>query len=79
MLVIPAIDLKDGRCVRLRQGDMREETVYSEDPAAMALYWEGLGARLLHVVDLNGAIEGEPRNFSQIEAILKRAAVPVQI
>lgn len=79
MLVIPAIDLKDGRCVRLRQGDMREETVYSEDPAAMALYWEGLGARLLHVVDLNGAIEGEPRNFSQIEAILKRAAGPVQI
>ncbi|MEC4669696.1 MAG: HisA/HisF-related TIM barrel protein, partial [Nitrospirota bacterium] len=57
MLVIPAIDLKDGRCVRLRQGDMRLETVYSDDPPAMAQQWERLGARLLHVVDLNGAME----------------------
>ncbi|MGH7206950.1 MAG: 1-(5-phosphoribosyl)-5-[(5-phosphoribosylamino)methylideneamino]imidazole-4-carboxamide isomerase [Nitrospiraceae bacterium] len=79
MLVIPAIDLKDGRCVRLRQGDMSEETVYSGDPAATALRWEGLGARLLHVVDLNGAIEGQPRNLPQIEAILKAVSVPVQI
>ncbi len=79
MLVIPAIDLKDGRCVRLRQGDMSEETVYSEDPAAMALRWEGLGARLLHVVDLNGAIEGQPRNLPQIEAILKAVSIPIQV
>ncbi len=79
MLVIPAIDLKDGRCVRLRQGDMSEETVYSEDPAATALRWEGLGARLLHVVDLNGAIDGEPRNLPQIEAILKAVSIPIQV
>jgi len=79
MLVIPAIDLKDGRCVRLRQGDMTEETVYSEDPAATALRWEGLGARLLHVVDLNGAIDGEPRNLPQIEAILKAVSIPIQV
>jgi len=79
MLVIPAIDLKDGRCVRLRQGDMTEETVYSEDPAATALRWEGLGARLLHIVDLNGAIEGQPRNLPQIEAILKAVSIPVQV
>ena len=68
MLLIPAIDLKDGRCVRLRQGDMRRETIYSEDPVAVALQWEQLGAPLLHVVDLNGAIEGRPANLAQIEA-----------
>ena len=65
MLLIPAIDLKDGRCVRLRQGDMRRETIYSEDPVAVALQWEQLGAPLLHVVDLNGAIEGRPANLAR--------------
>jgi phosphoribosylformimino-5-aminoimidazole carboxamide ribotide isomerase len=79
MLVIPAIDLKEGRCVRLRQGDMQQETVYSEDPVAVARQWERQGARLLHVVDLDGAIEGRPRNHSQIEAILKAVSVPVQV
>ncbi|TAJ25879.1 MAG: 1-(5-phosphoribosyl)-5-((5-phosphoribosylamino)methylideneamino)imidazole-4-carboxamide isomerase, partial [Nitrospirae bacterium] len=79
MLVIPAIDLKDGRCVRLRQGDMREETVYSEDPPGMAARWERLGAGLLHVVDLNGAIEGQPKNASLIEAIVKAVSIPVQV
>lgn len=79
MLLIPAIDLKDGRCVRLRQGDMRQETIYSEDPAAVALQWERLGAPLLHVVDLNGAIEGRPANLAQIEAILNAVSVPVQV
>lgn len=79
MLVIPAIDLKDGRCVRLRQGDMREETVYSEDPPGMAARWERLGAELLHVVDLNGAIEGQPKNASLIEAIVKAVSIPVQV
>ena len=79
MILIPAIDLKDGRCVRLRQGDMRRETIYSEDPAAMALHWEQLGAPLLHVVDLNGAIEGRPGNLAQIEAILNAVSVPVQV
>ena len=79
MLLIPAIDLKDGRCVRLRQGDMRRETIYSEDPVAVALQWEQLGAPLLHVVDLNGAIEGRPANLAQIEAILNAVSVPIQV
>jgi phosphoribosylformimino-5-aminoimidazole carboxamide ribotide isomerase len=79
MLVIPAIDLKDGRCVRLRQGDLREETVYSDDPPAMARHWEAQGARLLHLVDLNGAVEGGPRNLAQIEAILRAVSIPVQV
>ena len=79
MLVIPAIDLKDGRCVRLRQGDLREETVYSTDPCDVARRWEGQGARFLHVVDLNGAVEGEPKNAASIEAILKAVSIPVQI
>lgn len=79
MLIIPAIDLKDGRCVRLRQGDWQQETVYSDDPPAMALRWQDLGASLLHVVDLNGAIEGRPANLAQIEAILNAVSVPVQV
>jgi len=79
VLLIPAIDLKDGRCVRLRQGDMRRETIYSEDPVAVALQWEQLGAPLLHVVDLNGAIEGRPANLAQIEAILNAVSVPIQV
>lgn len=79
MLVIPAIDLKDGRCVRLRQGDLQQETVYSDDPAAMAMHWQQLGARLLHLVDLNGAVDGQPRNFSNIEKILTTVSIPVQV
>ena len=79
MLVIPAIDLKDGRCVRLRQGDMRREIMYSNDPFAVAQRWEQLGARLLHVVDLNGAIDGQPTNTDQIESILQAVSIPVQI
>ncbi len=79
MLVIPAIDLKDGRCVRLRQGDMQQETVYSNDPAAMAVHWERQGARLLHIVDLNGAVEGRPCNLEQIDSILKAVTIPIQV
>lgn len=79
MLVIPAIDLKDGCCVRLRQGDLNRETVYSDDPPAMALQWQRLGASLIHVVDLNGAVEGAPRNLQAIEAILKAVSVPIQV
>lgn len=79
MLVIPAIDLKDGRCVRLRQGDMAAETVYSEDVPAVARTWQEGGASLIHVVDLNGAVDGEPRNLSQIETVLKTVKVKVQI
>ena len=79
MLVIPAIDLKDGRCVRLRQGDMAAETVYSEDVPAVARKWQQGGAGLIHVVDLNGAVDGEPRNLPQIEAVMKTVSVKVQV
>jgi phosphoribosylformimino-5-aminoimidazole carboxamide ribotide isomerase len=75
MLVIPAIDLKDGQCVRLRQGDLKQETVYSEDPAAMATHWQQLGGQLLHLVDLNGAVDGQPRNFSYIEKTIPASLV----
>jgi phosphoribosylformimino-5-aminoimidazole carboxamide ribotide isomerase len=81
MLLIPAIDLKDGRCVRLRQGDMQDATIFSEDPAAMAKRWLDLGARRLHLVDLNGAVAGKPKNELAIRAILKAidGAIPVQL
>lgn len=81
MLLIPAIDLKDGRCVRLRQGDLDDATVFSEDPAAMASHWLDLGARRLHLVDLNGAVAGKPKNEAPIKAILQAVGddIPVQI
>ena len=79
MLVIPAIDLKDGRCVRLRQGDMAAETVYSEDVPSVARRWVQQGASLIHVVDLNGAVDGQPRNLPQIEAVLKTVSVGLQV
>jgi phosphoribosylformimino-5-aminoimidazole carboxamide ribotide isomerase len=71
MLIIPAIDLKDGKCVRLRQGDMDKETVFSDDPVAMAGKWVDAGARRLHLVDLNGAFAGEPVNAHVVQAIVK--------
>ena len=81
MLLIPAIDLKDGRCVRLRQGDLDDATIFSEDPAAMAARWLEQGARRLHLVDLNGAVAGKPKNEAPIKAILKAVGedIPVQI
>ncbi len=79
MLIIPAIDLKDGRCVRLRQGDMAAETVYSEDVPSVARKWQQAGAGLIHVVDLNGAVDGEPRNLPQIEAVMQTVSVKVQV
>lgn len=80
MLVIPAIDLKGGRCVRLRQGRMEEETVFSEEPLAMAERWVGAGARRLHVVDLDGAVSGQPRNAEVIHAIAERhPEIPIQV
>ena len=81
MLIIPAIDLKDGQCVRLKQGLMEQATVFSEDPAAMARHWVDQGARRLHLVDLNGAFAGKPKNESAIKAILKAvgAKIPVQL
>lgn len=80
MLLIPAIDLKDGRCVRLRQGRMDEETIFSEDPVRMAKRWVDAGARRLHLVDLNGAFDGKPVNAAVIRAIAARyPELPIQV
>jgi phosphoribosylformimino-5-aminoimidazole carboxamide ribotide isomerase len=79
MQVIPAVDLKNGRCVRLRQGRMDAATVYSDDPVAMAQGWVDQGAAWLHVVDLDGAVAGEPRNLPVIQQIVKTLPVPVQV
>jgi phosphoribosylformimino-5-aminoimidazole carboxamide ribotide isomerase len=81
MLIIPAIDLKDGKCVRLKQGVMNDSTVYSEDPGAVAARWVAEGARRLHVVDLNGAASGRPKNEQAIKAIVAAAGgkVPIQL
>ena len=80
MLIIPAIDLKDGKCVRLRQGRMEDDTVFSDDPVAMAKRWVDAGARRLHLVDLNGAFEGEPVNGDVVCAITQAFPdLPVQV
>ena len=80
MLIIPAIDLKDGKCVRLKQGDMEEATVFSDDPVAMADRWVNAGARRLHLVDLNGAFAGEPVNGDAVKAIAQKyPTLPIQI
>jgi phosphoribosylformimino-5-aminoimidazole carboxamide ribotide isomerase len=81
MLLIPAIDLKNGHCVRLKQGDMNQATVFGKDPAAMAAHWVTQGARRLHVVDLDGAFAGKPSNIAAITAILAAVGktIPVQL
>jgi phosphoribosylformimino-5-aminoimidazole carboxamide ribotide isomerase len=80
MLLIPAIDLKDGKCVRLRQGRMEDDTVFSDDPVAMAERWVEAGARRLHLVDLNGAFAGRPVNYEVIHAIAARFPdLPIQV
>ncbi len=79
MLIIPAIDLKDGECVRLMQGNLHQATVYSDDPVATARKWQDQGAQLLHIVDLNGAFEGEPKNLTHVEAIVNAVSIPVQV
>ncbi len=80
MLLIPAIDLKDGRCVRLRQGRMEDETVFSDDPVEMAARWVDAGARRLHLVDLNGAFAGEPVNGDAVRAIASAYPdLPIQV
>ena len=81
MIIIPAIDLKDGRCVRLQQGDMAAETIYSEDPVAMAKHWVDQGATRLHLVDLDGARAGRPKNEALIRKIVTAVGpnVPVQL
>lgn len=81
MLIIPAIDLKDGHCVRLKQGLMEEATVFSEDPGAMARHWVDQGAKRLHLVDLNGAFAGKPVNEKAIKSIINAVGndIPVQL
>jgi len=81
MLLIPAIDLKDGRCVRLRQGDLQDATVFSEDPGAMASHWVDQGARRLHLVDLNGAVAGRPKNEGAVREIIAAVGdrIPIQL
>ena len=80
MLIIPAIDLKDGKCVRLRQGRMEDETIFSDDPVAIAGQWVEAGARRLHIVDLNGAFEGKPMNADVVHAIAEAYPdLPIQI
>jgi phosphoribosylformimino-5-aminoimidazole carboxamide ribotide isomerase len=78
-LIFPAIDLKGGKVVRLQQGRAEAVTVYSDDPGAVAKRWEDDGARYLHVVDLDGAFEGEPRNWDGVRAILRAVQIPIQL
>lgn len=77
--LIPAIDLKGGHCVRLKQGRMDDATVYGDDPGAMAAHWQSLGAKRLHVVDLDGAFAGKPANRQAIRAICAQMHIPVQL
>jgi phosphoribosylformimino-5-aminoimidazole carboxamide ribotide isomerase len=79
MIVIPAIDLKEGKCVRLEQGLMDKDTVFNDNPAAQARAWQDQGAEMLHIVDLDGAFAGEPKNRAAIEAILKAITIPSQL
>ena len=79
MLIIPAVDIKGGRCVRLLQGRKGSETIFSDDPSAMAARWEAEGAELLHVIDLDGAFRKRPQNVEAIKRILERVHLPVQL
>ncbi len=79
MILFPAIDLKDGRCVRLRQGDMARATIFNDDPAAQAEIFAGQGFEYLHVVDLDGAFAGKPMNATAVERILSAVKIPVQL
>ena len=81
MLIIPAIDLKDGRCVRLKQGDMDSATIFSDDPVTMARHWAAQGARRLHIVDLNGAVAGKPKNEKVIREMIAAVGetLPIQL
>ncbi len=79
MIVIPAIDIKNGRCVRLEQGRMDRETVFGDDPAAMARRWQSQGASLIHLVDLDGAVSKTPRNRTAVAAIVAAVDVPLQL
>lgn len=79
MLIIPAIDLKDGKCVRLRQGRAEDVTVFGDDPVAIGLKWQEAGAQLLHVVDLDGAFSSEPKNLKSIHALRRALSIPMEL
>ncbi len=79
MIIFPAIDLKDGKCVRLAQGDFNRKQVFSEDPLEVALNWQSQGAKYLHLVDLDGALTGKPENINVIKKILNKLSIPVQL
>ena len=79
MEIIPAIDLRDGKCVRLYQGDYNQQTVFDDEPAAVALRWYSQGAQWLHVVDLDGAASGKPRNVTTVEEIIKQSGLLVEL
>jgi len=79
MIIFPAIDLRNGRCVRLTEGKLENETIFSDDPAAMALQWESQGADYLHLVDLDGAFAGTPQNLSVVKSIVDAVKIPVQL
>ncbi|MGD8445469.1 MAG: 1-(5-phosphoribosyl)-5-[(5-phosphoribosylamino)methylideneamino]imidazole-4-carboxamide isomerase [Desulfobacterales bacterium] len=79
MIIIPAVDIRDGKCVRLLQGRKEDETVFSDDPAAMAQKWAKAGAELIHVIDLDGAFEKSPRNVAAVRDILKTVKIPIQL
>ena len=79
MTIYPAIDIRDGKCVRLYKGDFSKETVFSEDPADMALKWEDMGATYLHLVDLDGARAGHPCNLDTVKAILDKISIPAEL
>ncbi len=79
MIIYPAIDIKDGNCVRLKQGRMEEETIFSVEPHKQAQTWENLGFQWIHVVDLNGAVEGKPKNIRAVSKIVHAVKIPVQL
>lgn len=79
MLIFPAVDIKDGYCVRLKQGRKEEMTVYSPDPVNVARQWERQGAEWLHVVDLDGAFSGVPRNREIVKEMVRRLSIPIQL
>ncbi len=79
MIIIPAVDIKNGKCVRLFQGRLESETVFSDDPAAMAKRWENEGAEIIHVIDLDGAVEKSPKNLNSIQRIIESVAAYIQV
>ncbi len=79
MIIIPALDLKDGKCVRLLRGEKDRQTIYSDDPVEMALNWESEGAQYLHLIDLDGAFQGEPQNIETIKEIVHKIHIPIEL